>query len=231
MKKIYIGLVLLVFGSQVAAVNASETSLEDQLEALTLPSNQSPVSVSQESLYAIQTRYVPLKKKSELSVGLARNFTGNGLVNSNQFNLGYRFHLSNDWSISANGSYVFNSLSASGQVLLSNFKVLPDTPYVKYRTDLMANYNVFYGKFRLSMDQVLYFDQYVSLGAGNMFLNYGNELAAVADVGFVFWIGKSGTIRIGVKDYLYSETRIQDRATANHVLAHLDIGFLLGGEN
>jgi hypothetical protein len=90
---------------------------------------------------------------------------------------------------------------------------------------------VFYGKFRVSMDQVFYFDQYVALGAGSVGLNTGRQTAAVGDVGFVLWLGRKGSIRFGVKDYFYNEQRRLSSSRVHDLVGHIDAGFLFGGSS
>ena len=208
---------------------ADEVSLEKQLEGLSLPSNQIPVPVSAEQLYSVQPRYVVIDRRSEVYLGGGNNFHADGYLNSSQFDLGYRFHLNSKWSITAEGSMVFNSLSDAGNRLLALQGILPDAGYVKYRADLLAGYNLFYGKFRLSLDTVFYFDQYLALGPGWVVTSGGGSAAGVGDIGFVFWMGKRFNAQLGVKDFYYSQHRIVSTSTVNDIVGHLDFGVLLGG--
>jgi outer membrane beta-barrel protein len=211
------------------SAHASTGSLSEELQSLSLPANEAPVQLSQEKLYAVQTRFVPLRHRSELSIGGGEDFTGDSFLSTRDLNLGYRFHLSDRWSLAAAGSAVFNTLTGSGQRLLDSDGRLPDSAYAKWRADLTATYNVFYGKFRVSMDQVFYFDQYASLGAGAVGEPSGTQPAAVADLGFAFWIGRSGVVRLGLKDYYYKETRTLSASMGNNLYGHLEVGYLLGG--
>ncbi len=222
---------VLVLGSASPAAHADEgmVSLEDQLQGLALPGNQAPVQMSTERLYAVQTRYAPLKFVHELSIGGGRNFTGDSFMVSQELNLNYRFHLNDRWSLGLGGAYVFNELSSGGKRLLASEGLLPDVAYAKIKADLSLGYNVFYGKFRLSMDQVFYFDQYVSLGAGIVKLSTSQQTGAVADAGMVFWLGRGGSVRVGIKDYVYNEKRAQSSGVAQNLIGHLDVGFLFGG--
>lgn len=229
-----IGIFILAFASTLFA--ATETSappetksLEDELQSLSVPSNQAPSGVSSESLYSVQSRLAPLDGRSEVTLTGAKNFTVDSFLVSQQVDLGYRYYLTERWFIGASGSYVFNSLSDSGNRLMTQNTRLPDVAYSKYRADLMAGYNLFYGKFRLTMDQVFYFDQYVALGPGVVVQDLGTHPAAVADVGFVFWFGRNYSFRLGVKDYFFHEDRRLSSGMANNLLGHVDIGYVFGG--
>ena len=210
-----------------AAWAETKASLDDQLKSLNFPSNQAPAGISEEKLYAVQSRYSPLKGRHEFTFAGAKNFTPDGFLNSNELQLGYRFHLSDKVAVGLGYSYVFNSLNSAGQRLVDEDRVLPYTPFVKTRIEMLFEYNTMYGKIRLGLNDVVYFDQFVSIGPGWIQENSGNSAAAVADVGLAFWLGKTGSIRVGLKDYLFDEQRTKSTEMANHIVGHLDIGILL----
>lgn len=211
---------------------SSAVSLEEQLQQLNLPSNQAPVAgvSSTDRLYAVQSRYAPLRFKHELTLGGGHNFTSDSFVDSNLGTFGYRFHFSDRWSLGLTASLVNNRLSGGGKRLLDTENLVPDVAFAKNQEDLTLGYNVFYGKFRLSMEQVFYFDQYVQLGVGSVELNTGRQPMGVADVGFSFWLGKSGSLRVGLKDCVYNEKRRMSQGLSNNFVGHIDVGLMLGGE-
>jgi len=206
---------------------AAPDSLETDLNSLALPANAAPVAVSSERLYSVQDRYSQLTNRSEISLGGSNNFTADAYVQSQEIDLSYRYYISNRWFLGASGAYVFNSLSSAGTRLVAEQHILPDMAYVKYRGDLMGGFNIFYGKFRATMDEVFYFDQYVALGPGVVNLDTGTAPAGVADVGFSFWFGRKISARLGVKDYIFNEQRTLTKGVVNNFLGHLDVGILL----
>jgi outer membrane beta-barrel protein len=165
----------------------------------------------------------------ELGAHVGHNLTENGYMDSSQLGAGTRFHFSNRWNVGVDGSLVFNKLSAPGNRLLKEEGLIPDYAYTISRFDATAGFNTFYGKMRFDMDQVIYFDQYVTLGAGLVRQNTALARAAVSDIGFAFWIGKQGVVRLGVKNYLFKEVRQLSSSVVHHGLLHLDVNFLLGG--
>ncbi len=221
---------LLSNGARASTAEAPLGNLEDQLNLLNLPGNQAPASIANEKLYAVQTRYAPLTHRSEIVLGGGLNVTGSGFLDTKEASLGYRFHFGDRWSLGLSGSLVNNSLTNTAQLLISREGIIPDVAYAKYRADATLGFNVFYGKFRLSMDQVFYFDQYASIGAGVAGMNTGSAPAAVADLGFAFWMGRSGVVRFGVKDYFHQEKRNLGQNMVHNVHGHLDVGILLGGD-
>jgi len=220
---------LLLIASTLAlsfSALASEAPLEEQLKAVELPGNQAPTSVSKEKLYVYQTRYLPLRHKSEVSLGFGQNLTGPSFFTTRQFEVGYRFHLNDTWSLGFEQSFVSNDLTSDGQRLFTQDHIVPDMAYARQRSELTAGYNVFYGKLRFSADSVLYFDQYIALGGGIMMMNTGNLGAAVGDVGFAFWLGQWGSARIGFKDYFFNEPSRSSSFPSNNLHAHLDLGYI-----
>lgn len=229
MKAFLFGLTIwLSFSLRAATPEAvPEATLEDQLQSLNVPANQAPSAISSEKLYSVQTRFNPLSSRFEVNVGGSRNFTPNSFLNSSQVEAAIRYHFDDRWSLGLEGSYVFNSLTDAGERLLNAENIFPDVAYSKYRVNLMTSFNAFVGKFRLTMDQVFYFDQYFALGPGLVSLNTGNQLALVGDIGFVFWMGKNISLRLGLQDFFFHENRVLSSGYVHHLLGHMDLGLLL----
>ncbi|RYZ72243.1 MAG: hypothetical protein EOP09_03480 [Proteobacteria bacterium] len=106
--------------------------------------------------------------------------------------------------------------------------IVPDAAFVKSRFDALAGYNLFYGKFRLSMDTVWYFDQYIAFGPGYITTQYESSPALVADIGFVFWMGRNASFRFGVKNEFFKEQTLTESKTEHHMLGHLSVGYAFG---
>lgn len=222
-------LLVLVAMVLISPARAATESLEDGLKALELPANQAPAEVSQEKLYSVQGRYSPLRLRHELSVhGSLGIVGGDGLISSQELGGTYRFHLSDRWHLGLSGTYVFNQLTGSANRLIAEEGVIPDVSYAKWRTDLTAGFHTFYGKFRITMDTVLYFDHYIAAGAAWQSLSTHDGLAGVLDTGFVFWFGKHWSVRAGLKDYLFEERRVAGNGFAQNLNFHMDVGFVLG---
>ena len=220
----------LLFLALTAAPALADNELNTQLDELKLPGNVAPAGVTNEKLYSVQNRFATLSKRMEFNLGAAQNFTGNGFLQMRQINAAIGYHLNDRWSVSVSGSYGFNDFTKSADLLMSREGIVPHAAIVKWRSDLLANYNLFYGKFRASMDQVLYFDQYVAVGPGLVNTQYGTAPAAVADIGFALWLGKNWSTRFGLKnDFFREKTQITNDLTA-HMLGHLEVGYLIGGD-
>ncbi len=208
---------------------ANDSSLESQLDDLQAPANRPPEGVTKEKLYVVQSRFNPLKGRFGVSLGAARNFTGSSYLNMSQLNADFRYHLSDRWSLNLGGAYGFNSFTSDANRLMNSEGILPDTAYVKSRAHLLAAYNVFYGKFRVSMEETFYFDQYVAIGPGLVTTQFGGAPSGDLDVGFVFWAGRHFDVRIGLENEFFEENRLKSSSFERHSLGHLDIGYTFGG--
>ena len=96
MFKIFLGLTLLISCNAFSVENDTTaekwSSLDEQLDQLKMPANQAPGAVSQDKLYSVQSRFVPLSKAHEVSLNGSRDFNNDGHLDSNQAGLDYRFH-------------------------------------------------------------------------------------------------------------------------------------------
>lgn len=232
MKKIALGLVLV--GSltlQAAEIPPAQAapSLDEQLQSLQTPGNEAPVGLTGEQLYAVQTRYVPLRLRHELAIGGASNFTGDSFLVSRSIDAAYRLYLTDRWFVGLSGNYVFNDLSYAGKDADEILGRVPDVTIVKQRADLQVGFNLFYGKFRASMDRVFYFDQYIGLGPGIAIMDKGRSIAVVGDVGFAFWFGRNFGLRVGFKDYFFNELRSVRSGWNHNVLGYFQAGYVFGG--
>lgn len=208
---------------------AAPQSLEDQLQSLNLPTNQAPAGISTEKLYSVQSRFNPLSKRLEFSMSAGQDFTNSSFLNSQQVGGGIRYHFNDRWSLGVHAASVFNALTMTAQQLISQDGIVPDVAYAKNRMDATLAFNTVYGKFRVSTDQVFYLDQYIALGAGIVNLDRGASTMGVIDLGFAFWLGRSGVIRLGMKNHLYREQRELSTAMTQHWVGHVDLGWMTGG--
>ncbi len=217
--------------SSEARATAKPVPLAEQLKILELPANSAGASVAKEKLYSVQDRYVLLKNRFELSVAGSHQVTDTGFIATQEAALGARYYIDSKWSVGASYSYAFNELTNSTTNFYEQEGVLPKVPFVQSRADLTGRYLLFYGKFRLSMDTVLYFDHFVSLGPSMITLNTGSSIGAVAETGFLFWIGRNWNALFGVKNYVFSKTINNDgsKQFANQVQIYFSGGFLFGG--
>lgn len=225
MKKFFTAIVLTTF-----AFNAAAADLENELNDLAIPADQGATNVSQDTLYAIQARHAPLKNRHEIAFSGGKNLNQDGHVESNQWGGLYRYHITDKWAVGLNHFRMTNELSTSGKALLAQNGVVPDRDFVEAQTDLMAEYNLFYGKIRMGMDQVVYFDQYWGLGAGNVQMGNGSASAAVLDVGVAFWLNRWGSARLGLKNDFYSEKTNSGSSSTYNMVGYLAFGIMLGGE-
>ncbi|MGB0453841.1 MAG: outer membrane beta-barrel domain-containing protein [Bacteriovoracaceae bacterium] len=205
-------------------------SLEEQLESLSLPANKAPNNVSKERLYSIQTRVNPLSKRHEIGYMAGMNLASPDYVNSTQYGVSYRYHFNDKWALGVTGIVYNNELDNDGDYLLEKGEVLPDFDYPDYQYDLTAEYNLFYGKFRLGIDTVFYFDQYWSFGAGMIQKQSGLAPMGILEGGFAFWFGKSVAARLGFRNQYFQEETLVENRLNHDLVTHLTLSYLFGGQ-
>lgn len=213
----------------LVSCGASAAKLESELSSLAMPADRGAVSIAKDKLYSVQSRFTPLGNRHEFALSGGKNVNQDGHLNSNQFGAMYRYHLNNSWSLGANFFKVNNTLSSSGEKLLNEKGVIPDRDYVKHQIDVMAEYNLFYGKLRFNMEQVTYFDQYISFGVGQVALGNGDTTAAIVDTGLAFWIGKNMSARMGLKNDFYKEENFNGSTNVHNMVGYVAFGYLFGG--
>ena len=224
-------IILISMGSTLITLAYAEVKqgadLNEQLDRLVLPSNIIENSVAKEKLYSVQHRYAPVKNRFELSLGGSKQVTNTGFVAQRELTLGGRYYLSPKWSVGAAYSYAFNSLTDSSEDLFREEGILPKVPFVKQRAEVTARYLLFYGKFRLSMDKVLYFDHFISLGPAFMRLDTGDSAGVVGDTGLVFWFGHRWNTLFGIKNYVFEKKNINaEKYLVNQTQVYFNIGLL-----
>lgn len=208
-----------------------EVSLQEQLNSLELPSNKLPQQIQQEKLYAVQDRYSPLKNRLETGFWGGQNFTAEGHLTSQLGGAWVQYHISDKWGMQLTGAKGGNRLNSSGRKLMQDKALLPDVDYLKAQVDLGVTYNTLYGKFRLVGDTVMYFDQYLMLGAGLADLKNGRTPILVGDMGLAFWPGKKWGLKVGLRHHLYEENRSESKVRTYSMIGHLDMSFVFGGES
>ena len=226
MKKLLIAMVVLLAVSPAGAA----VKLEEQLDKLQLPENMAGKFVAREKLYSVQSRHVPLKRRIELSFGGLEQFSDTGFISNREVAVGARYYINSKWSVGGAYSYAFNELTDASNDFFTLEGVLPKVSYTKSRFDVTARYLLFYGKFRLSMDKVLYFDHFISLGPSLNSLDTGNHVGIVADTGIMFWLGQNWNVLFGIKNYSFFKNNLEtnERELVNQAKIYLSAGFLFG---
>ncbi len=225
MKKLFCVCLLL---SQSSLWAQESNELEKKLDALNIPDDKVTSVLSEDKLYIVNTRYSSLVNRHEVTLQGANNFTADSHLSTQQIALAYRYHLNSKWSFAMRYNRYSNKLTPAGQQLFNDKKMLPDTDFAKNSKELFVNYNTIYGKLRWNEDTVVYFDQYVSLGAGKIELASGPTNLAFLDLGLSFWIGNHMSSRIGIKNEFYKQTQRSGPRNIHNGVGYLEFGYLFG---
>lgn len=184
-------------------------------------------SHSAERLYAVHSRHNDVTHRVELGLGGGYMINSDDYIRSRQIDLNVRYYWSPRWFTSVSGAYASNVMSTAGERLYEHFSIIPDAAYVKYRAEIQMGYNLFYGKFRMTSDRIFYFDQYIAVGPGIVNLNTGTPVSGTADIGIAGWMGDSFSLRLGIKNYVYYQTRQLSEGMTTDMVGYLQMGCLL----
>lgn len=226
MKKIYLSLICLI-----SLPALGEVSLDKKLDELSIPSDRVTPILSKDQLSVVNTRYSSLNNRHELTMAGANNFTSESHLDTKQVFATYRYHINSNWGVGLRYSVYNNELTSSGKKLFDDEKMLPDTDFAFKATEVMLSYNTIYGKLRWSKDQVVYFDQYFTLGYGKVDLASGLQDMYSLDIGMAFWLGKHMSTRLGVKNEFYTQNKLSGDDSTMNAMGYLEFGYLFGEGN
>ena len=219
---------LLILIGLCSSISFANTGLEKKLESLNIPSDRVNPLVVQEKLYVVNKRYSSLKNRHELSLAGGKNLIGDAHLDNTLASLAYRYHINSKWSVGLRYSEYYNELSGSGKKLFDNRNLLPDSDFALNSYEAFVNFNTIYGKLRVSPSMIVYFDQYISLGYGNINLASGETQNLIADIGFSFWVGKHFSARLGMKNEFYEQQKINGNRNVHNAQGYLEFGYLFG---
>lgn len=208
----------------------SASKLDSKLDSLNIPSDKVTPLLSEENLISVNKRYSSLTNRHELTFSGSNNFNADSHMDTKKRSASYRYHINPKWSLGYRYSDYFNKLTAAGEKLYDEQKILPDSDYSLKSTEGFINYNTVYGKLRLTEDTIVYFDQYLALGYGKISLANGEAQMYTLDAGFAFWLGKNYSFRVGAKNELYRQQKINGDDDVHNVMGYLEFGYLFGGK-
>lgn len=206
---------------------AFSDDLSSKLDDLNVPDDKVTDLLSEENLISVTGRYSSLDFRHEFSIKGANNFTSDSHLETRQLSGTYRFHLNSRWSVGASYHEYENKLSSAGERLFFEKAVLPDSDFAIKAADAFIGLHTVYGKLRLTSTQVVYFDHYINIGYGHVDLASGEQQMYTADTGFVFWVGKHGSFRLGVKNEFYRQQKLRESKNAHNAMGYLEVGVLL----
>lgn len=221
---IYLPFLLLSFSLCAAEKN----DLSDKLDDLRVPNDKVTPLISQDKLYLVNQRYSSLINRHEFSFSGAHNFTSVSHMDSKQAGIQYRYHINPKWSVGLRYNNYFNELTPAGEKLFEDQKLLPDTDFALKSTSALLTYNTIYGKLRWTQDKVVYFDQYISLGYGDIELARGMQKLVSLDLGLAFWLGKNMSTRLGVNNEFYTQRQISGPTNIHNAMGYIEFGYLFG---
>lgn len=227
MKKI-LGLLLLV----ISVSSFAEVDLTKKLDGLRVPDDKVSPMISEDKLHIVNTRYSSLVNRHEISLSGANNLTSVSHIDNTAVSGLYRYHINSRFSLGLRHNEYYNELTPAGEKLYKEEKILPDTDFALKSTSAFFGVNTFYGKMRLTQNTIVYFDQYVNIGYGDIELaRNGNQKLLNLDLGFVFWGGKHVSSRIGLNNEFYTQRKVDGLTNVHNMMGYIEFGYLFGEGN
>lgn len=211
-----------------ASAYSKPESLENKLDDLRIPDDQVSSVISEDKLFVVNRRYSSLVNRHEFTISGGNNFTPDSHLSTRQLSGSYRYHLNSTWSFGIRYQKIYNELSGAGEKLFEDKRIVPDSDFARSSYEGFVNFHTFYGKMRINSSNVIYFDQYISLGAGQIELTAENENLYTTDAGFAFWLGKHMSTRIGLRNEFYSQNQITGRRSIHNAVGYFEVGYLFG---
>jgi outer membrane beta-barrel protein len=228
MKKYLVLFLLFSLTAVFAEENTASKSLDKKLDDLLIPDDKVTPVLTKDKLFIVNTRYSSLINRHEFSLQGAHNLTADSHLDTKQAALAYRYHLNSRWNFGLRYTRYTNQLTSAGEKLLDDKQIVPDQDFAFNSQEIFATYNTIYGKLRWSSDTVVYFDQYISLGAGQLELASGKTNMGLLDLGLAFWVGKHGSMRVGIKNEFFNQQQLTTDRFMHNAMGYIEIGYLFG---
>lgn len=224
--------ILSLFLLMIVSSSYAEDDLTKKLDNLRIPDDKVSPMVSQDKLYIVNKRYSSLVNRHELSFAGLNNLTSVSHIDNTALSGLYRYHINSTFSVGLRYNDYYNELTPAGEKLFREEKILPDTDFALKSTSAFLGFNTFYGKMRLTEKSIIYFDQYINLGYGNVELaRNGFQKLVNIDLGFVFWGGKHISTRIGLNNEFYSQRKVNGLTNVHNAMGYIEFGYLFGEGN
>lgn len=218
---------LTIIGFSTFAV--ANTDLSNKLDELRVPDDKVSPVVTEDKLYIVNKRYSSLVNRHELSFSGGKNMNPVSHIDNKLTSWLYRYHINSNFQVGLRYNTYYNDLTSSGKTLYKEEALLPDTDFAFKSTSAFLGINTFYGKMRLTDKSVIYFDQFVSLGYGEVDLaENGLQKMINLDAGFSFWMGKKMSLRFGLNNEFYSQRRRSGLTNVHNMMGYFELGYLFG---
>lgn len=224
MKKLLLIITLILSGSLYA-----NTDLSKKLDRLRIPDDKVSPLVTQDKLYTVNQRYSSLVNRHEFSLSGGKNFNSVSHIDNRLTSALYRYHVNSDFHVGLRYNQYYSDLTEAGKQLYQEKAIIPDADFAIKSTSAFVGFNTFYGKMRLTEKSVVYFDQYVSFGYGEVELaENGLQKMVNIDAGFSFWLGKQFSARFGVNNEFYTQRRRRGLTNVHNLMSYMEFGYLFG---
>ena len=159
----------------------------------------------------VQKRWLDKKWLSEVSVSVSPIFNGLNYMDSQSVDLSYRLFFNDYFSLNAKAYYYFNSINQDGKTEVTKYGLRPVEliEYPRWSYTLGLDWYPFYGKAVL-YNQLLSFDFYLSLLAGQIQLKQQKRTLYSLGLGQVHWWNQRFNTRLELKAFYFKYSFLQE---------------------
>ena len=199
--RIYLLVLFLVTGMLLAKSNKTDAPKGDdkiQTQKLEKEKNMDAINV-------IQKKIIQNKNKVELfpAFGMSLN---DPFIQSFSFSGALGFHLQETFSVELFGGYIPNVYyKDAARDLPREANLMPELSPVKYFVDLNFIWSPISGKFSFLDWTILYFEFYVTSGAGYMKTQNSEVVTSNIGIGQKYYLSGWLAFRFEIKDHIYTE--------------------------
>lgn len=237
-KKILFALLLVVTSLQ-ASTEEKETSEFDSLGGNSILLEKAAALQPEFNKSVVQSRTVNRRHRVELNSLFGGVFGGDTYTRTHSMGLGMQYHFTPRWSVGVRFEKNFNRLTTEGQALVEraerDFKynptnptaTIPDLDYPLQTATANVNWYPIYGKFSWLEKNVVQFDVYGLLGAGQVVLKSSTTSIQEVGAGMAFWMNQSFSTRVEMKYQNYQALYVNGPQKLDLVAGSVQVGWLL----
>jgi len=203
--KIYLLTLFLITTVLLGKSNKKEDVQKNEKKDVKVQSQKMEKEKNMDAINVIQKKIIQNKNKIELfpAFGMSVN---DQFIQSFSFSGGLGFHLQETFSIELFGGYIPKPYyKDAARDLPRDANLMPELSAIKYFADLNFLWSPISGKFSFLDWTILYFEFYLTTGAGYIETTNSSTISANIGIGQKYYLSSWLAFRFEIKDHIYTE--------------------------
>jgi len=178
---------------------------ESTKKGISVQSQKMEKEKNMDAINVIQKKIIQNKNKVELFPAFGMSLNDN-FMQAFSFSGGVGFHLQETFSLEVFGGYIPKTYyKDAARDLPRDANLMPELSDIKYFVDLNFLWSPISGKFSLLDWTILYFEFYLTSGAGYMVTNNSETVSLNIGIGQKYYLSSWLAFRFELKDHIYTE--------------------------